>query len=387
MYLKFNFRTLFIIGIATSLGFSACNEDSEPSAPCAEDKGVRSVWTAYLGDSDTIPAFPDRYANYWAYGFSRASMPQLGIRLTGHFPQARYMSVNVYNMGNQNSEGALLDELILPCANDDGKFVIHVVPSDGNSAGLDNVLTYDAAIDSVVIMLRYYLPEGHAQGGKELPLVYAFDVASGNELGLPNSIALGANLDIAQLQGAVAPFFLVEEDTALWFYNINPDGLYANFDNRYLATPITPAADEVYMIRFKAPEVGTDVRYWSLTQSNNSTYSFSTLNDEDAIVAADGFVNIVIATPDAEITTKAAGLNLFAKETQPNAGLLLIYRNLYTTPGFAGDIALVPRISIGNFSNLAAVQSQQHILAYAPIGRRMSRQEFLDDFGGFEVSY
>ena len=96
---------------------------------------------------------------------------------------------------------------------------------------------------------------------------------------------------------------------------------------------------------------------------------------------------MVIANPDAEISAKAAGLNLFVKETQPGAGIILIYRNLYTEPGFEGDISLVPRISISNISNLTEVRSQNFINEYAPIGRRMSRQDFLDDFGGFPVSY
>jgi uncharacterized membrane protein len=387
MSIKTSNSTLLLFGLVALIAFSSCKKNEANVAACAEELGTQSVWTAYLGDSDTIPAFPDRYANYWAYGFSRASMPQLGIRLTGKMPNARYASVNVYDISTQNSEGALLDELIISCTNDASKYVINVVASGTNTEGLDNVLQYDAAIDSVAIMLRYYLPEGDAQGGTDLPLKYGFDTETGKEMSLPVNIPLSANLDLSQLQSAVAPFFLVEEDTAMWFYNINPDGLYANFDNNYLATPITPAADEVYMVRFKAPNVQTDVRYWSLTQSNNSTFSFGTLSDADAYVAADGYVNVVIASPDAEIITKAAGLNLFEKEIQPNAGLVLIYRNLYTEPGFEGDISLVPRISINNISNLPELRSQNFINDYGPIGKRMSRQDFLDDFGGFLVSY
>ena len=379
---------LLSFSLVAVLAFYGCKKD-DPTivAACADEAGTQSAWTAYLGDSDTIPAFPDRYANYWAYGFSRASMPQLGIRLTGKMPNARYMSVNVYDISTQNSEGALLDELIMPCSNDANKYVINVVANGTDIEGLENVLQYDATIDSVAIMLRYYLPEEDVQGGQTLPLIYGFDIETGIQMVLPTDIPLSANLELSQLQSTVAPFFLVEEDTAMWFYNINPNGLYANFDNKYLATPITPAADEVYMVRFKAPNVQTDVRYWSLTQSNNSTYSFGTLSDADATVAADGYVNVVIANPDAEISAKAAGLNLFVKETQPGAGLILIYRNLYTEPGFEGDISLVPRISISNISNLPEVRSQNFINEYGPIGRRMSRQDFLDDFGGFPVSY
>ena len=236
-------------------------------------------------------------------------------------------------------------------------------------------------------MLRYYLPEGDAQGGEELPLVFGFDTETNEEISLPVDIPLTANIELSQLESAVAPFFLVEEDTAMWFYNINPDGLYANRDNQYLATPISPQSDEVYMIRFKAPEVQSDVRYWSLSQSNNSTYTFSTLNDSDALIAMDGYVNVVIATPDAQIISKSAGLNLFAKETQSGAGVVLIYRNLYTAPGFDGDIATVPRITINNIGNLPQMRCQNYIGEYGPIGRRMSRQDFLDDFGGFPVSY
>ena len=350
MFNTFFSKSIILLGCAIVLALGSCKKDDNAKPPCKEDLGVRTVWTAYLGDSDTIPAFPDRYANYWAYGFSRTSAPQLGIRLTGQMPNARYMSVNVYNMGTQNSEGALLDELVLPCSADANSYVIHVVSNSGTSEGLKNVLTYDFSIDSLAIMLRYYLPEEDEQGGQPLPLVYGFDTETKEEISLPVDIPLASNLELSQLQEAVAPFFLVEEDTAMWFYNINPDGLYANFDNQYLATPITPAQDEVYMIRFKVPQASTDVRYWSLSQGNNSTFTFSTLNDADAMIAADGYVNVVIATPDPEIISKSAGLNLFTKETQPAAGMVIIYRNLYTTLGFDGDIAAVPRITINNIN-------------------------------------
>lgn len=388
MTYPFSFKQLLLSLCCISMFVSACKEEDLPAIdPCTNSQGTRSVWTPFYGDSDTIPAFPDRYANYWAFGFSRANMPELGIQLAGTFPSARYMSVNVYDMGTKNSEGALLDELILPCSSPNGNYVINIVPSGVSAGGLENVLQFDAAIDSVAIMLRCYLPETDGQGGVDLPMVMGFNVNSRSEMALPVTIPLTANIDISQLQSTVAPFFLVEEDTSMWFYNINPDGLYANADNKYLATPITPLANEVYMVRFKAPQAGQDVRYWSLTQSNNSTYSFATLYDDNALVAADGYVNVVIAEPDAEISTKAAGLNLFPKEIQPNAGLILIYRNLYTEPDFAGDISQVPRITVQNIFNLPEMRAQVYIGEYAPIGKRMTRQQFLDDFGGFPVSY
>ena len=70
---------------------------------------------------------------------------------------------------------------------------------------------------------------------------------------------------------------------------------------------------------------------------------------------------------------------------------LIIYRNLLTNPAFPYPMSRVPDltaiVNLQNLLNISNLQAQTYLADYAPIGRKMSKDQFLNNFGGFPVSY
>ncbi len=156
------------------------------------------------------------------------------------------------------------------------------------------------------------------------------------------------------------------------------------------------------MLRFKAPTFATsntqfgltDVRYFSICLCDAKTFTYSTTTDiEFKIAATDGYVNIVFGDEDAALRAKAAGLNyvVLPPELKNNVKGLIIYRNLLTNPVFPYNMKLVPDIiqnlNLDNLVHLENLQAQTYLSNYAPIGKKMSKQQYLQNFGGFPVSY
>lgn len=396
---------LFLLALL-SIHFSACDKEVDGQNPATGDN---TLWTAYLGSDKTVPAIPDVSSNYWTYSFVRTN-PNMGIRMKGEYGDARYMSYNVYNVRTATSVNALLDKDIIvdccgaynpfsdPVRSNQPKYTIEVITKDADSTTLNNVLSYPSDIDSVSIFLRYYLPERTNQANVELPTIEAFDVETGETLDFPTTIALENIFDVDALADRITSFFNVQMalGSTIGFYNVNNNGLFANLDNQYLAAPITKRNDEVYIIRFKPPthvselwDIGDskEVRFWSINQSTAQTTTELGWADKDFVVAdSDGFVNIVIADDESELRTKAEGLN-FMPWSVESGQMLLVYRNLVTHSDFAGNIAQVPLLDGSNLANIQIQQAKNFIGEYAPIGMRMSKAAYLENFGGFEVSY
>lgn len=403
------FLAICIIASLTLTGLNSCKDDDNDSMPCENDQasaGVNNVWEPFIGQDTLVPALPDTYSNYFAFSFERTSS-NMGIRINGEFASARYMSYNLYDVEVGTSFAAILDKDITskecssnPYANESGeankRYSVNIIPEGTDVSELENPMQFDGNINRLSIMIRYYVPQGDEYGSVPLPSVEAFDINTGEILELPAPFNLDPTyVDIDELTALVEPLFDLETPDVIRFYNANSGGLYPNLHNHYLAAPITKAEDEVYMIRFKAPdyvsdysEIGTkDVRYFSINQGGVSTRNFSGIKDEDFIIASDGFITIVISDDEPALRAKADGLN-FMPWSVASGEMILLYRNLVINEDFPNgtnsvpllDKSLPPLEVIGQAGNF-------HIGEYAPLGLKMTEEEYLIDFGGFEVSY
>ena len=120
---------------------------------------------------------------------------------------------------------------------------------------------------------------------------------------------------------------------------------------------------------------------------DNITNNFDGIYDTQYKLDKNGFVTLVIADEIPEIREKAetAGYNFMPWTIPGNRGYL-IYRNLLTKEGMTAAYILnrVPMPSFAtNQSHVITHDAKNYIGAYAPIGLRMTKDEYLADFGGF----
>ncbi len=376
-------------------------------------------WQENIGSNKTVPLLPDSNVNYFLYSFERKRGEPIGIRIKGEYGYARYMSYNIYDNTTLSSVASIVDQKITPDVGSvnpylttvdanatNRKYTVHIFARNtGDSSRYSNSLLYNDAIEKVGIILRYYIPKNNQYADVPLPEVEAFNTVSGEKVMTPIPVqknfqeSFKDKVDkISLLLSAVS---FLEKPIDVFFYKFSGAFLYPNLDNHYLFTPITFNKEKVMMLRYKAPTFSktnsqfgqTDVRYFSICLCNSKTYTFSTTTDTEFKIASDGFINIVIGDEDAALRAKAAGLNyiVLPPELKNNVKGLIIYRNLLTHPDFPYSMKLVPDIlqnlSILNLIQLENLQAQTYLKEYAPIGKKMSKQQFLENFGGFPVSY
>lgn len=404
--------TLFLI-IGGFLGMQYLNSGSlEPD---------NTVWESYLGKDTLVGILPDQYANYFTYTMARTNS-DIGFKISGKFPDTRYFSFNVYSLGDNATQGSLVDYEIQTdsgkpnpfLANKDSvetgeNFTAYLVPSKHKDKKLSNILPFrdDARLLAMVIRLYDYNIDDF--GGVEFPTVEAFtmedevDNVTLAPVNLPKALNLRTIVRNVSLPGMVKRLGLVykTENTAsldgpkatkkyysLPFHAIDTKGYIENNDNRYLLAAITKQEEEVFIFRFKAPSYTTstqninqtDVRYWSFNLGNEATYNFNALKDEEAILDKEGYVNIILASPDADIEarTKALGYNFLAWNMPWKRGLIL-FRQMLANPDFEAQIDDVTPIH-ADMTDFTPTEAQNFIGDYAPQGIRMSKADFLLEY-------
>ncbi len=365
-----------------------------------------NVWEEFLGSDPTLPAFPDAYTNYWIFSFKPAD-PNMGIRIRGGFGDFRYMNYTIYDVETRECVEVIKDveiepdngsynPFIDPAIENRTHYTIHLVPEVHEDHNLINKMVYDHSSNGLSLCQRIYDPIQDNYGGVGLPQLEAFNIISGQDMAIPEPFSVwDVPIDMEEIEALINLFFFFQTGKNIGFYNIITDRVFPNPDNQYLLTPITKKPGAVYIIRFKAPifstsqlpNQSTEVRYWSIMQCDEETHTYSGLKDKDAVIAqSDGFVNIVIADDKPELREKADGLNFMPLSVSSNH-MILVYRNVMTTVGFSGDIANVPTLDLLNIFNIAEQQAQNYIGDYAPVGKRMTENEYLNNFGEFPVSY
>ena len=389
------------------------------------------LWTPHIGRDTTVGILPDQYANYYSYTLARTNN-DMGFKISGEFPSTRYFSFNVYSLGDNTTQGSLVDYeiqtdsgkpnpfLVNTDSVDAGKYyTVHIVPSKHKDKKLANILPFRDDVKLLLMVIRLYDYNIDDFGGVEFPTVQAFtmeedtDNVELNPVNLPRPLNLRAIVRKKSLPGMVKRLSLLYETEntvqldgpkknkkyySLPFHAIDTKGYIENNDNRYLLAGITKKENEVFVFKFKSPSYTTssedinktNVRYWSFNLGNAATYNFNALKDEDAILDKDGNVNIVLASKDTalEKRTKELGYNFLEWNMTWKEGLIL-FRHMLADPNFEAQIDNVPPIKEG-MTDFTPLEAQKIMGDYAPQGIRMSKDEFLLEYSlqaeGIEVN-
>ena len=378
-----------------------------------------TVWESYIGRDTTVGILPDAYANYFTYTLARTN-DDLGFKIKGKFPDTRYFSFNVYSLGDNATQGSLVDYEIVT---DSGKlnpfvadrdsvavgenFTVHIVPSKHKDKDLPNLLPFKDNVKLLAMVIRLYDYNIDDFGGVEFPTVEAFTIEDDIEEGiaieparLPRGLNLRSLVRKKRLPEMVRRLSLLYETErivaldgppsdkkhlAIPFHAIDTKGFIENNDNRYLLSAITKKEDEVYFFRFKSPTYTsgpkdinqTQVRYWSFNLGNAATYNFNALKDEDAKVDEEGYVNIVLATSDVDLEHRAAELGYnFLEWNMPWQKGLILFRHMLANPNFEAQIDDVPPIKEG-MTDFTQTEGNRFLGDFSPQGLRMSKEDFL----------
>lgn len=380
-----------------------------------------TVWESYIGRDTAVGILPDQYANYYTYTVARTNK-SIGFRIKGQYPDTRYFSFNVYSLGDNTTQGSLVDYEI---QSDSAKpnpfeadrdsvdvgqsFTVHVVPETHKDVELPNLLPFRDDVTLLTIVIRLYDYNIDDFGGVEFPTVEAFTLDELDEKVTlrPTRKPKGLNLrwivrrrSLPRMVERLSYLYETEnklsmdapqvdaEYMSLPFHAIDTKGFIENNDNRYLLSAITKEEDEVFVFRFKAPSFTTgpanihqsDVRYWSFNLGNSASYNFNALKDEDALLDGDGFVNIVLANRDEQIErlTSSLGYN-FLEWNMPWTKALILFRHMLAHAEFEAQIDDVAPIHTG-MSDFNDIEAHHQMGEYAPQGIRMSKADFLLEY-------
>jgi len=380
-----------------------------------------SVWESYIGRDTTVGILPDQYANYFTYTLARTNRTA-GYRIKGTFPDTRYFSFNVYSLGDNATQGSLVDYQIKtdsgrpnPFTVDrdsiavDDAYTVHLLPKSYEADSLSNVLSFRDDVKLLTIVIRLYDYNIDDFGGVEFPTVEAISLEHDASSSKFKNVRLPKALNLRSIVRRFSLPKMVERLSLLYqtensvmldgpdglqhytlpFHAIDTKGFIENNDNRYLLSAITKQDDEVYVFRFKAPQHNSkgpedigqaDVRYWSFNLGNKATYNFNALKDEDAIIDQEGFINIVMSSPDQAIEKRAASLGYnFIAWNMPHKEGYILFRHMLARADFEAQIDDVPPIS-QETTEFEALEAHLHMGDYAPQGVRMTKEDFLSEY-------
>lgn len=383
-------------------------------------------WQVYPGTDRASLALPDYYSTYLAYTIDTSQRPNTGLRITGDFPDARYMSFNVYATRLATSLGGLTDYQIATEARNINPFVagndahsrhrqyvVNVEPeSNGSSrqqtlsdsASPGNLLAFDPKDllnpkipkerPLLTVIIRYYVPKQGDCGGAGPPMIDLYEVSNPTSSSLaPDSIPMHMDVNEPIFRKRLAPIFQSVRGTDLRFYHSTGGGQFNNADNIYLISAVenVDGHNNVVILKLKPPTYPltndefdrTAVRYWSFNQGNPDTSTPFGMKDEEFRPATDGFVYIVMGDESFRPKAKQGGYNFMPWKANKEQAVIL-YRNMLTNPQYRGSIARVALLPEAPWkeSVLIADEASGYIGDYAPIGRKVTAQEFNETSGG-----
>lgn len=328
---SFIFRFSFIAFLGIIFIFSSCKKESS--------KDIK-YWYDNIGSRTDLAFLPDSAANYFTYSFTRKKGDKTIIKLKGEFPYARYFSYNIYDKDERTSLGSVVDADIIPVEghvnpfqalvqSDLRSYEIIIAPNNVNTEEYNNVLSFDDKIENITVMIRVYMPEVDVYGNVGYPEMEAFDGESGDVMPIPSPLELDFNAFngvINRIAGFLPITQLLKNPDSTYFFKFSGAGLFQNFDNTYLFTPIELVQNRVLLLRFIPPAYATglesiptaDVRFFSLGLGDYKTYNYKTMIDEKFKVAEDGYVYVAIARPDDDIKEKTKNINFMPWPQQLN---------------------------------------------------------------------
>ena len=354
-----------------SLGFASCDPDDDDVI----DETTVNVWGEVLrGDNMTLKFYPDHFAYYWEYTFDATANPDMGLVIEGQFPDARFLSYNVYDDDEQTSycerPYSLLDVDIKPNPGSsnpfaDGKkatnrsYTIYILPTDAPesiTAGKDNIIWFDSDVRKVCTILRYYIPEGGITGGVDMPVVKGYDLSTGKTTQAPARVLSGLRGDM-EIPGAAFAY-----NANMVFFRAPFSFAYPNGPAEYCYCRNVVKTDEVMVFNFKAPsypkspaEFGkTDMRYWSVCVGNDQTYTPLAISDYQTKIDDKGFANYILAdknNPDyaqVKAIAEANGYNILEWDNKAwGDGVMILYRNMVFADDYAHSLRKLDPVGPG----------------------------------------
>lgn len=350
---KINRTTLLSAVLCLGLLPVACSDDDSPSG----DKKVpyADSWGEVLrGDNMELQFYPDHFAFYWEYTFDAAKNPDMGLKIEGEFPDARFLSYNVYDDDEQSSACdrpySIMDVDIIPDAGSFNPFVtesvgskkytVYVLPVDAPASvveGKKNIIWFDADVRKVCTILRYYIPEGGIGGGVRMPMISGLNLADGSLTKAPARERSG-------LRGAMdIPGGAFNSAANMVFFRAPFSFAYPNGPAEYCYNRNVLEPENVMVFNFKAPsyprnvsEYATaDMRYWSVCVGNQKTYTPLAISDYQTTIDNDGFANYILADinsadyPRVREIAERRGYNILAWNGEAwGDGVMILYRNM-----------------------------------------------------------
>lgn len=358
-------------------------------------------WESYPGNRQYSLALPDYFSTYLSYTINMTKHPGFGLRIKGAFPNARYMSFNIYNTTEGNALGALTDFQIRTPNPDDnpfvagsqalpgGEYVINVQQETDPLPDLDNLLTFDpgdlSPSGELTLILRYYVPNPPDYGGVEAPTIETYRLnAPRINLPAPDGKATDMDKNMLTFAERLLPVFETADGDQLHFYHAGGGGQFPNADNIYLISAVknVDGVNNGVMLKVKPPTYPltnqvfdeTIVRYWSINQGNPDTSTPWGMRDEQFKLASDGFMYLLMGGDRFQATATRLGWNYMPWKANTNRAVIL-YRNMLTIPQYRGSIARVPTVNPPLPSDLAPYEAWQTIGDYAPVGQKVTESQ------------
>jgi hypothetical protein len=411
-------RAAVLLAVATA-AVTSCGGSEDPASPTTSSAGVereKCAWSV-RADAETLNiAYPDTSATYWALSYDLG--PGERLELDGRFPEARYASFISYGT-NGGPIDVLADRDLVPDPGGANPFVGRA-GADGVDAEERSDATFTVTISadgtdgtnpltaapgaeeaptttapprpveapegvrlgsgsddatSGTTLYRVYLPGAveDPTGGAGLPDVTIVD-ADGDRTPVPTCAEPGASERALELVETYGP----ETDAATpdqpVFIRPGSDAatLYPNPDNVYIATIAEHVPGEVLVVRGRAPELGEQLRYWSVcTNEYRKPYPVSTcVADRDVALDGDGRYVIVISTPEDRPAnaTAADGATWLDWGAADERNLILV-RHMLADPAFGEAATNVAPLGLATDS----------MGAYAPVGARCTTEAFERD--------
>lgn len=329
-------------------------------------------WESYPGNQSYSLALPDFHSTYLSYTVNINDIQDMGLRVTGSFPGARYMSFNVYATTQGTSLSALTDyQITTPDRSQDnpfvagssagpgGTYIVNVQPNVKDAPDLQNLLSFnpDELMDGLLtVILRYYLPSGGDYGDVSAPLIQIYPLLNPDSVkDAPPGVVTDMDSPVhkATFMHRLAPIFQTVSGDRLRFYHVAGGGQFNNADNAYLIAAVADVdgVNNCIALRVKPPSFPqtseqldqTMVRYWSFNQGNPDTSTPYGMADIQFNLGSDGFVYIVFGSESVKATADKSGFNYMPWEADSSQAVIL-YRNLLTVPQYRNSIERVTKL-------------------------------------------
>ncbi len=354
-------------------------------------------WEPFIGTNSSTLALPDYHADYFAYSFVRTGeVAYVGLKISGQFGYARYMSYNFYEATQGASLGSIRDVDMQPLAGNVNPFtspdpqatnrdyVVVVQPAGyANNSQYNTFNLTNNQVTNLTVILRYYVPPEiqDVTADVALPTIEAFDVRTQDPVDVPPLYSLYNTSKIGYALG-LRKIFDTIVDNQLRFYHVQGSGEFNNADNDYLINAVDLSRDEVALIWVKPPTFAHDtsefdtaqVRYWSFNEGSPDTSTPFGLIDNAFHLASDGLAYIAVGAADIQTKAESFGYNFMPWDVRTRRGVIL-YRNMLAQKSYPGNFDQVPYYTDSAliFSNNAT----NFIGNYAPNGVKVSRRFFL----------